>query len=176
MNQQQNNPKRSVGVPVLIALLAIAAFAAAFYLLDGMSLVEDILGGDVVAQEPASSTPASGTTQAAEQVAEETAPSGLVLPDGMTEEFALRIWQEQIDSQANIMRLVSDEVARIVITNVTQDGDEAVLDITAEFRDDTSAPGKLGMRKFGENWYFAYVSGMRDADTGGSRMTSTRDG
>ncbi len=94
----------------------------------------------------------------------------LVLPDGMPEEFALRLWQEQVDSQENVRKLLSGEV-----TELDDHGrrDELAtsrsLAVEAEFADGTSAPGTVGMRRYGDVWYFAYVTGMRECATDGSR-------
>lgn len=158
MSEQQDNPKRSVVVPILIAVLALAAFAYAFYAFDGMALVSDLMGsgdsGEVADLDPGGDEP-------------DAASSELQLPEGMTEEFALRIWQEQIDSQANIKLLVDGEIERLVIDDVVEGATEATLAITAEFADGSSAPGNLGMRRFGDVWYIAFVSGMRGTETGG---------
>ncbi|MDP2182300.1 MAG: hypothetical protein Q8K99_07000 [Actinomycetota bacterium] len=156
MTQQQASPKPSLARAAIILVLALAAFAAAFYFLDGMSLVEDLLGGSETTNNLIPAKPTETT---------ETAT--LRLPPGMTEEFALRIWQEQIDSQANILKLVDGQVESMTVSKVTQSGDRATLDIAAQFSDGTSAPGQLGMRSFGGKWYFAYVSGMRRGESGG---------
>jgi hypothetical protein len=154
MVEQQSNPKRSVTLAAVFTLLAVVAFAAAFYLLDGMSLVEEYLAGpDVVAddeRDPGSETPGSPVDA-----------DTLRLPEGMTEEFALRMWQEQIDSQANIVRLAEGDVSYIEFAGVDREGDSAILGITAGFTDGTSAQGKLGMDLIGEKWYFQWVSGLR---------------
>lgn len=156
MSKQQDNPRPSVAVPVLIALIALAAFGYAFYAFDGVAIVSDLLG--LSAEGSATErTPGAVTAE----------PSELQLPPGMAEEFALRLWQEQIDSQANIKRLVEGDITRIVIDDVAQGSDVATLSITAEFEDGTSAPGHMGMRKFGDVWYFEYVTGMRQGETGG---------
>lgn len=152
MTEQQGNPRQpNIRIAVLFAVLAILAFAAAFYLLDGMQLVDEIFGSS-----PEQDTPVAADPEPA-VVPEDT----LMLPEGMPEDFALRIWQEQINSQANIERLVDGEVSRIVVSNVTQDGVDAVLDIEAEFREGPSVQGTLEMRRFGDNWYFARVTGLR---------------
>ncbi|MDZ4063472.1 MAG: hypothetical protein U1E22_02285 [Coriobacteriia bacterium] len=151
MTQQQASPKASLARAAIILVFAIAAFAAAFYFLDGMSLVEDLLVGGTETTDNA--VPAKPT--------ETTETVTLRLPPGMTEEFALRIWQEQIDSQVNIRKLVDGQVESMTVTKVDRAADRATLDIVAKFSDGTSLPGKLGMRSFGGKWYFAYVSGMR---------------
>lgn len=151
MTDQHDNPKQpNVRIAVLFTVLAVLLFAAAFYLLDGMQLVQDLLGQtdppDAVVEPPG---------------VEATPNEGLVLPEGMPQEFALRLWQEQIDSQANTRRLVDGEVTSILITRVTQTGDEAVLDITATFTDGPSVQGSLEMKRYGGQWYFARLSGLR---------------
>lgn len=151
MTDQHDNPKQpNVRIAVLFAVLAVLLFAAAFYLLDGMQLVQDLLGKaeqpDVVVETP-------GVVV--------TSNEGLVLPKGMPQEFALRLWQEQIDSQANTRRLVDGEVESILITRVTQTGDDAVLDITAAFADGPSVQGTLEMQRYSGQWYFARLSGLR---------------
>lgn len=166
MTQQQASPKASLARAVIVLLLAVAAFAAAFYFLDGMSLVDDLLGGG---SETTNNVVPAKPTETTETVT-------LRLPPGMPEEFALRIWQEQIDSQANIRRLASGEVESMAITKVTQSGDRSTLDIVAKFSDGTSAPGKLGMRSFDGRWYFSYVSGLNRAssdDSGDVSMEPT---
>lgn len=156
MSEQQDNPGRRIVVPVLLVVVACAAFGYAVYAFDGVSLVMDLLDrttrSEAVERDPAVETPQEAV---------------LELPEGMTEEFALRLWQEQIDSQANIAKLATGDVGRLVINEVSRSGDEAILRITAEFTDGSSADGQLGMRRIGENWFFSYVSGMRAEDTGG---------
>jgi hypothetical protein len=66
-------------------------------------------------------------------------------------------------------------VERLTIAEVTTAGDEAILSITADFSDGTSAPGTVGMRKYGDVWYFAYVTGMRRGATDGSADTVAED-
>jgi len=174
MTKQQDNPRRSVTLAVAFMVATIIAFAAAFYYLDGMSVVESLLGGEPPVDATASDSPAQPSSPASDATTD-TVDGRLQLPAGMPEEFALRIWQEQIDSQANIAKLREGEVERLTITNTVQEGDTAVLDIEAEFTDGTSAPGELGMRRFGGVWYVAYVTGLRGESTGGAADSVARD-
>ncbi len=160
MTKQKGNPKRSVAFATALMLVSLAAFGAAFYFLDGMALVEEYLGtGD---GGSATGTGSSEATESAGRVSEDT----LQLPAGMPEEFALRIWQEQVDSQANLSRLADGEVEHIKVSGTDLQEDVSTLSITASFRDGTSADGKLGFRKFGSVWYVAYVTGLREGDAG----------
>ena len=163
MTKQQQGKKKS---PVILAVgflaLALIAFGAAFYYFDGMSVVDSFLGTDVVADNSV------GATTGGSQDATSTAGDGLRLPGGMSEDDALRMWQEQIDSQANIEKLPSGDIDKIVITGVEQDGDASTLSIRAHFADDTSAEGVIGMEKYGAYWFFEYVTGLRGGPTGGS--------
>ena len=165
MAKQQADPTRAktgVRIAALVTVIAIIAFGAAFYILDGVAIVCDVLGienGAIAGDGPDASDSSTGTPEPDAQV--------LNLPEGMPEEFALRIWQEQIESQTNISRLANGEVEGFVIGKVTREGDTATLDIRVSFADETSAAGKMGMRRFGGQWYVAYVSGMRRGETGG---------
>jgi hypothetical protein len=163
MTEQQGNPKRTVALAIVLFIVAVGAFGAAFYLFDGYALVQEMVGGETVEAVDGPGNAAETTSQ----VATDT----LTLPEGMSEEFALRLWQEQVDSQENIQKLFQGEIEQFEITGTTQNGDEAVLDIVADFSDGTSAPGRMLMRRFGTVWYFAYVSGLRERDTGGSADT-----
>ena len=155
--------------PVILAVgflaLALIAFGAAFYYFDGMSVVDSLLGTDVIADNSTSATGGSTT-------ATSTAEEGLRLPVGMSEEAALRMWQEQIDSQSNIERLLSGDIDKIIITGVELDGDSSILSIRADFADGTSADGVIGMKKYGKYWFFEYVTGLR----GGTDLAPRPDG
>ena len=164
MTEQQGNPRTSVALAIVLVVVAILAFAAAFYFLDGYSLVEGLLGStSVQAADGSSGTEATGSAP----VPPEPAAESLVLPDGMPEEFALRLWQEQVDSQKNVRKLLSGEVTELTVTGRESSEDVSVLSVQAEFADGTSAPGTVGMRRFGDIWYFAYVTGMRRVPTNG---------
>lgn len=174
MPKQKGNPRKSVALAVVIVALSVAAFAAAFYYLDGMSLIDDLLGTgtiDATSSSPGSTsqstTPTSTTPGGSRATTTAVTPSGLALPEGVPEEFALRIWQEQIDSQSNLEHLASGDVRRVVILGANPVGDQSVLDIRAEFTDGTSSPGKIGFRRFGDVWYVSWVTGIRRGETGG---------
>jgi hypothetical protein len=89
----------------------------------------------------------------------------------MTEEFALRLWQEQVDSQPMIERLVNGEIRSLTIRGVDQQGDDAILDVAVTFADGASSPGEIGLRRFGESWYVAYATAERDG-TPAARTTA----
>jgi hypothetical protein len=160
MAEQQGNPRRAVALAIVLLVIAVAAFAAAFYMLDGYALVQEYLGGEIV-QADDGPVPAQATES-------QTSPDELNLPEGMPDEFALRLWQEQVDSRENIDKLFAGEIDRFEVTDTLQDGEEATLLVEAFFTDGTTAPGTIGMRRFGDIWYFAFVSGMRQSATGGS--------
>ncbi|MBI5230630.1 MAG: hypothetical protein HY876_00495 [Coriobacteriales bacterium] len=144
--------KRLVAALVAV-LVAAAAFAAAFYAFDGMSATRSLLA--MVGLEDL-----FGPDAATPQVTDLPEPQ-LVLPAGMPKEFALRIWQEQVESQANLERLAEGDVSSLRVLGSRQKDDTATLRIVVEFADGTSAPGELGMRRFGKAWYVAWVRGAR---------------
>ncbi len=135
----------------LVFVLSLAVFISAFWYLDGGSVVSDLvsqatslLGSDT------DETPATGTPASSEPT--------LTLPPGMPREFALRLWQEQLDSQAMITKLVSGDVTSLTVKSVDVKGNDATLNSVVEFADGATADGVIGMHRFGANWYVAYAS------------------
>lgn len=149
MVEQQSTSRRTVWLAALAVVLAAAAFGVAFYLFDGVTLVTELLAGETGDPPSVTQPPA-------------TSDDKLVLPEGMPEEFALRLWQEQIDSQELIEKLVSGDVSRLDISKVTSDTDVATLTVDVRLTDKTTVPGVIGLRKFGDAWYVAFASQRRD--------------
>lgn len=178
----ETQKKRSpVILAVLLFVLAAIALGAVFYFFDGASVVKAYTGFDLAGfdwfglfaseePEPGPGMPPGTTTATPDPSA------GLQLPQGVSEEFALRLWQEQIDSQENIEKLVNGEVKELKIGVSEYDAYEGLTQVVAVFDDGTSAPGELHMAKQGENWYVRYLSGLRERDTGGSADTVNTDG
>lgn len=135
-----------------LLIVAAAVFGAAFYFFDGVAVTADLIAGfagsDALSPRP---EPAS-------------ASDALVLPKGMSEEFALGVWQEQVDSQRAIAPLVEGKVASLKITESSVDGDVATLRATLTFRDGTTAPGAIGLHRFDDVWYVTYVSANAATD------------
>lgn len=151
MNQQPSTSHRSVAFAAFFLVLTLGLFAGAFYFLDGASYVADLIGtsGDTTATTPPTASE----------------PQGLQLPDGMSQEFALRIWQEQVDSQEMIGRLVSGEIASLRIDRVEKSDDSATLHCTVRHKDGADVEGIIVVRRFGENWYVSYATAGRDGAT-----------
>lgn len=152
MTEEAKISRRSVAVAAGFLVLAVVAFAAAFFLFNGVDWVKPLMA--IVAPQPAQSP-----------AVKKPAPTRLVLPAGMTEEAALRLWQEQVDSQAMIEKLVGGEVASLKIDKVDKSGDEALLTVTVKMKDGSSAPGTIGMRQYAGKWYVAFAAGDRADDS-----------
>jgi len=174
MMQQQANPKKTVVLAVLMFVFSASVFGAAFYLLDGMTLVDDFVTSDpfgwsstVATDTVRTVVPEKPDTSGVSVVATDT----LQLPPGMTEEFALRLWQEQIDSQVNIQKLVNGEITSFELGMVAKGSELATIPITVEFADGTEAPGEFVLRKIGEAWYTAYIGGLRQTESDGMADT-----
>lgn len=159
MNGQPSTSRKSVALATGFLLLSVIALGAVFYVLDGASAIQPIIDQvmALVSPQPSSSPVSNPGTQTAK----------LVLPAGMTQEFALRLWQEQVDSQAMIEKLVEGEVASLKIDKVKKSGDQASLSVTVKMKDGTSAPGILLFRRFGDEWFVASATGGRASTTGG---------
>jgi len=144
--------------PVLLAgallVIAAAVFGVAFYFYDGMSVAQEIIAT------------LSGSTTLGTQPEPASAAEVLELPKGMPQEFALRVWQEQADSQRAIAPLVGDKVDSLKIDKVTVTGDVAKVDATLAFKDGTKAPGVIGLHRYADTWYVTYVSANASTDEG----------
>ncbi len=151
MSEQLSTSRRTVALATVVLILTIAAFGASFYYLDGATVAVDTyesLSALVTGLLEGETTPAPVTTT----------PEELILPDGMSEEFALRLWQEQIDSQEMIGRLVEGEVASLKIDKVTRSGSDTRLTVTVELKDGTNMTGTIGLRRVGDVDYVAYIA------------------
>lgn len=151
MSKQQSTSRRFVAFAAAFLVFAIAVFAAAFWYFDGVGYVSGLISGGSSAPTPAA-PPSSQPTSTAQQVA---------LPSGMPEEFALRLWQDQIDSRATIKRLVNGEIKSMAITKVETSGAQAVLDLRVTFTDGGTVEGFLGLERFGDTYYIATVNADR---------------
>lgn len=164
--EKQSAPRRTIVLAALVVFLTAAAFVAAFYVFDGASVVSDGYASarryveGWLEQDAAPSVPSTTTPSAT-----------LRLPPGMPEEFALRLWQEQVDSQDNITRLVEGEVAALDIDKVVVDGDDADLDVTATLKSGGSVSGVLRMKRFDDVWYVASLSGLDSDPSAAGRQT-----
>lgn len=151
-------PERGRGrviLAVVVFILAVALFAAAFYFLGGMDLIGPLLGVGVVSSPK--SPAASASTSAS------------VTPTSTPYDAALgkRMYVEQVESQGNIGRLAAGKIATLTVAEVAVKGDSAVVSLTARFVDGTSAPGAMQLVKRGSSWFFFAITGMRDDRTGG---------
>lgn len=144
----------------LFFLFSVVAFAAAFYLLDGMSVISPLvqragaLWNDLMVRDDSQPGPQEEPTQ-------------LILPKEMDESFALRVWQEQVDSQEIIGKLVAGEVGLLEIRKVNELGRQVVLDVRVHMVDGNSGSGHISFERFGPDWYVASATGARSEDDTG---------
>jgi hypothetical protein len=150
---QKKWPIYAAGVAVLLAALA---FAGAFYFMDGMSVARDLLVQLTSVRQNA--TPAPGPANAAD---------ALDLPGRMPNAFALGVWEEQIDSQSIIKQMIDGEVASLSVERVKIDGNKATVYARVMFANGASAPGTIGLRKYGGVWYIGYISSRTTDDVAG---------
>ncbi len=155
MGNQSRTSRRSVMMAAIALVLAASVLGAAYLTLDGARVLSDMWSGlaDATPSEPPVSAQDPGPPES----------QGLDLPPGMSEEFALRLWQEQLDSQRVITQLVDGEVRSLRISGVERAGDEARLLSTMTLKDGSTVPGVIGMRAIGGVWYVAYASAQSDS-------------
>jgi len=139
-----------------VLLVAVIAFGAVFVSMDGMSVVQGLIAQFTSASQKA--TPAPGPASAAE---------ALDLPKGMPDSFALGVWEEQIDSQSIIRQMMDAEVASLDVDRVKVDGRRATIYADVTFANGTSAPGTIGLKKYGDVWYIGYISSRTSDDVAG---------
>jgi len=158
MPTQPSTSRRPVALAAIFFVVTLCAFGAAFYLYDGAILVKDYIPSDLAELwTGAQATPVAGASSATNT----RTVDGLVLPEGMPPEFALRLWQEQVDSQSTIARLAEGEVASLRVNDVTVRGDDAELAVTIAFNDGVTGDGVIGLRRFGDTWYVAFARANR---------------
>lgn len=149
-------PKR---VGVIVATVAVvlsgALLVVAWQLFDGSAQVASLFSQD----------PQSAVEPAVANQAQPAEPESLELPPGMTESFALRLWQEQIDSQRMITKLVEGDVGALQIGTVSVDGDSAIARAETVLTSGETLPGTLRFRSIGDRWYLSEISAGAPDDT-----------
>jgi hypothetical protein len=157
----------------VLVFILLVAFATAFYFLGGVDLVSGLIGQLFATNTaPTASTSPSGQKPSAPAAAPVPAnPSGLKLPAGVDEAFAKRMYVEQLESERNIEKLTADKVESFSIGTVSTVPDGTEVEITAKFRDKTTAKGVLGLAQRQGNWFFVFIAGKRGANTNGEADT-----
>jgi len=164
MRQRSGKTRRPVLIAGLGLIVAAAAFGAAFYYFDGATVVADLM--DQIASATSGATPAPGPAGAA---------SPLDLPKGMRDSFALGVWEEQIDSQSIIEQIIAGKVVSLRIDEAKLEGRKATVFGEVTFADETKAPGTIGLRKYGDTWYVAYLSSRTSPDVAGGEKRDVAD-
>lgn len=155
----------------LLVVVVLAAFAVAFYYLDGAGYASGLLASVLA---PAPSTPVSPV--ASVPASEATSPAGLKLPAGVDEAFARHMYVEQLQSEMNIQKLVGGEVAEFTMSAATTVAGGTELPIRATFKDKTSGGGVLGLEQKDGKWFFVFIAGRRTGKTGGQADTVNSNG
>jgi hypothetical protein len=159
MGEQQGTSRLSVLLTGLAFILSCTVFGAAFHYLDGMALVTDLLAR-TTSLIPATESQSSVPIRPSDEVG---------LPQGVPEEFALALMQEQIDSQEMIGRLVEGGIASFSVERVERADDEATLTVRVNLVEGESVDGAIGLKRFEDRWYVSYAS--RDRGGAFSRPT-----
>jgi hypothetical protein len=162
----------------ILVLVILAAFAVAFYLLGGVDVVSGLVGGLLAAQPaaPRQSQSASPAPSAPASSSASTESSGLVLPSGVDDAFAKRVYVEQLESETNIAKLVDGKVASFTLKKAANVTGGVEIPIRVTFTDHSSADGILGLAQKRGNWFFVYISGKRKGGKPGQSDTVNQDG
>jgi hypothetical protein len=94
----------------------------------------------------------------------------------MPEDFALRLWQEQVDSQAMIGRLVNGDITTMAITKVDTGSNVSTLTVLVGLQEGGNVDGRIVMRKFGDAWYVSTVTAEeRGSSSASSPLPTVED-
>lgn len=151
-------------VALLVLVVALVLFGAAFVWAGGMDYVTELMGGG--AAKPVANVPAKPKP---------TTPA-VTTPSEVPDEFGKRLYLEQIESATNIKKLGAGDIVSFKVTSVTPSADRTMVYITATFKDGTSAPGAIMTKQVDGAWYVFRVTGLRTGDTGGSANTVNPNG
>ncbi len=64
------------------------------------------------------------------------------------------MYREQLQSQANIIRLVNNEVESLTFGAADESADSAAIPVTAKFRSGSTVSGSMTLRNYDDLWYF----------------------
>jgi hypothetical protein len=173
MNEQQASPNKAVVKSSIALIVAAVALGAALYYLDGIRVVSEFVSTQWSRILGSQETPAVSSIPT--ETPDAISSTRLELPPGMPEGFALRIWQEHLDSQKMIRLLAQGDVTRLDISSVETKGDRSTLKVRALLDDGTDVGGQIRMSRFSGVWYVASVSAGQSAKTQDSPLPGLGD-
>jgi hypothetical protein len=159
----------------LVLVLAIAAFAAAFWYVGGVDYVAGLFGGGPKVPGPATPSkpvpgkPATPATPVPEPAVEPTSSVGQVDAGGVqagggTSGYALdpaakrRMFYEQVASRETITELVEGKFASFALGTPSGTGASRSIPVTATYKAGGSFSGTLLLKRYGGAWYFAAIA------------------
>lgn len=169
--QKSSSP---VAAASALFILAAAALAYAIYYVGGVTGARELLA-TVPYERIIADVSAVFRLESRDGSSDDSASPELELPKGMTRQFALRLWQEQIDSQKNVRHLVEGDMESIDVGEASYEGTSGEVLLTVRFKDGSSASGRLVFSEIGDAWYVSHISGIA-AEEGLSRDTRESTG
>jgi hypothetical protein len=164
-----SSPSRGFKVllPIGFFLVAVGILVAAFYYIGGADYVSPLLGSLNGSGGGNGAAPAGITTAAPDPIGD-----AFVLPPGVSQELAQRMYVEQLQSQANLKELATGGITSLRVTSVRASGPgSAAAFVTARFADGSSAPGVIQLVRAGDAWYFMSFTGLGTSKISGSADT-----
>ncbi len=148
----------SVVIWLVVLVLAAGAFAAAVVWAGGIGAALDLVGLGSGSGLSSVATPASGAS---------TTTSGSAAPTDtatLPEDAAKDMYREQVQSQANIGRLVNNEVSLLSLGEAKTRKGEAIVPVTVTFRDGGRVSGKMVLKQYDGMWYFFRITDDENAE------------
>jgi len=141
----------------LIVVLALGAAGAAFAYLGGAAWVVDLLAGGTGQQAKTSGQGPAGQSQSPAAGGGNSDASQLVLPPGVTEADAMKMYSEQIESNEQIRDLASGRMRVLDLSDASEVDADASVKATATYDDGHTLVGTLDFKKFSAGWYFTSI-------------------
>jgi hypothetical protein len=147
---------------------------AAVYFVGGMDFVKTLIPKVWPSGQQGNTAPVAPSGTAATATSTPQPASGqLILPPGVSEDLAKRMYVEQIQSQTNLKKMAAGEISSLRVTSVRTDKKKSRAEIlvAARFSDGSSAPGVIQLVKPDATWFFMSITGLSTTQVSGSATT-----
>lgn len=158
-------------VSLVVLLVAVAAVAAAVTWSGGVSEtlklvgLESLLGAPSPASpsgnKPAAGAPASGVATGSVNATASAAASDPVLPASAR----AAMYRQQLQSQANITKLVDNQIASLTMGTPDESGNVARVPVRVRYRNGSSVAGTMTLKKYNGVWYFFSLTASGEGST-----------
>ena len=158
-------------VSLVVLLVAVAAVAAAVMWSGGVSETLKLVGLESLFGSPAPATPsgnkpATGAPVSGVATDSVTATAGAAAPAPVVPASAqAAMYRQQLQSQANIAKLVDNEIASLTMGTPDESGNVAEVPVRVKYRNGSSVSGTMTLKKYNGVWYFFSLTAAGEGST-----------